>query len=465
MGASALAPAMAANSVPVSGSGSTWSQNYLDQNRRDVNQFGIQINYAGTGSSDGRNQFRAGTVDFAVSEIPYGITQGGNPDPLPERPFAYMPIVAGGTAVMYNLSIGGKRVTNLRLGGETLTKMFTGGITYWDDAAIKADNPGLTMPHRKVVPVVRSDGSGTTAQFTTWMATRYASLWDGYCGQARLPTPCGTLSQYPVIPGKGFTAQSGSLGVAGYVSQTNNIGTVTYVEYSYALNAGFPVAKLLNDSGYYVEPTYQSVAVALTQAKVKDNVAPTDPTYLTADLSGVYSSKDSRAYPLSSYSYMIVPLQASGSFTVDKGRSLSAFANYALCEGQKKAPLLGYSPLPLNLVKAALNQVKRIPGAEVAATDVATIISKCKNPTFSSTGANTLATTAPKPLACDKKGGVSQCPNGTGGAASTPTAVKADGTGGNTGGTLSGTPEGGMPQIPGAPAGQPGRPGMSGRPA
>ena len=77
-----------------------------------------------------------------------------------------MPIVAGGTSFMYNLKIGGKRVTNLRLSGETLAKIFTGGITTWNDPAIEADNPGSTLPARKIVPVVRSDGSGTTAQLT-----------------------------------------------------------------------------------------------------------------------------------------------------------------------------------------------------------------------------------------------------------------------------------------------------------
>ena len=437
----------AATYFPVSGAGSTWSQNAIDQWRRDVNANGIQVNYAGTGSSDGRNQFRNGTVDFAISEIPYGISQGGNPDPLPSRGFAYMPIVAGGTSFMYNLTIGANRVTNLRLSGPTLAKMFTGNITYWDDPAIKADNPGLTMPHRKVVPVVRSDGSGTTAQFTTWMASQNRSLWDAYCTKAGIPSSagCGTLSQYPVVAGSGFTAQSGSLGVSGYVSQVSNIGTINYVEYSYALNSGFPVIKVLNKAGYYVEPTAPSVAVALQKASVRTNVPATDPNYLTSDLSGVYVNSDPRSYPLSSYSYGIVPTDTSSNFSTDKGRSLSAFANYFLCEGQRKAPLLGYSPLPLNLVVAGLNQVRRIPGAETANTDVKAVLSKCNNPTFSSTGENLLAKTAPQPQACDKSGGITQCPNGTGGASQTPTRVKDSGTtggdttgGGNTGGGNTG---------------------------
>ena len=245
-----IVPASAASYVPVSGSGSTWSANAMDQWRRNVNQYGMRIDYQASGSSDGRNQFRNGTVDFAVSEIPYGLKDGNVVDPLPSRPFAYMPIVAGGTAFMYNLKIGPNRVTQLRLSGETIAKIFTGVITKWDDAAIKADNPGLTLPPIKVVPVIRSDGSGTTAQFTTWLASQYPDIWNAYCQKVGRGTPCGFTSNFP--SSAGFVAQSGSLGVSGYVKQDQSVGAITYVEYSYAKSAGFPAAKVLNKSGFSV---------------------------------------------------------------------------------------------------------------------------------------------------------------------------------------------------------------------
>jgi phosphate ABC transporter phosphate-binding protein len=353
-------PAAAQSYVPISGAGSTWSQNAVDQWRRNVNQFGMRVNYAGTGSSDGRNQFRNGTVDFAVSEIPYGLRDGNAVDTPPQRGFAYMPIVAGGTAFMYNLKIGGQRVTNLRLSGEVIAAIFTGGITSWDDARIAADNPGLTLPARKIVPVVRSDGSGTTAQFTTWLSKKHAGAWDPYCAKAGRPTPCGSTSQYPVVPGSGFTAQSGSLGVSGYVAQNQNEGAITYVEYSYALNTGFPVAKMLNANGFYVEPKASNVAVGLLGARINEDR--NSPQYLTQDLSGVYDNGDARAYPLSSYSYIVVPTAADGTFNNEKGRTLGAFAYYFLCEGQQQADSLGYSPLPINLVQAGLDVVQRIPG-------------------------------------------------------------------------------------------------------
>ncbi len=412
--------------VPISGAGSTWSANAITQWTANVKRAGMTVQYASSGSSDGRNQFKNNTVDFGVSEIPYGLTDGGVLDELPTRAFAYMPIVAGGTSFMYNLTIAGKRVTQLRLSGQNLTKIFTGVITNWSDPALKADNPGLNLPPRRIVPVVRSDGSGTTAQFTRYMSKAYQSLWDAYCVSAGRQAPCGQTSQYPTKPGSGFVAQALSTGVAGYVAQSSSEGAITYVEYSYALNAGFPVVKVLNNSGYYVSPTASNVAVGLTGAKINAD--------LTQNLDGVYGNADKRAYPLSSYSYMIVPTAvdtSGGSFSAAKGATLGAFAYYFLCDGQKSADVLGYSPLPVNLVKAGLEVVRKIPG--VVAQNIN--ISSCRNPTFSSNGTNTLAVTAPQPPACDKQG-ATQC--GTAAAGTTGGTTGGTTTGGTAGGTTTG---------------------------
>src|SRR5262245_29196412 len=426
--ASAGAPAHAETFVPISGSGSTWSQNAIDQWRRNVGQFGIQVNYAGVGSSQGRQAFANRTVDFAVSEIPYGMTDTGTgvPDPPPSRAYAYMPIVAGGTSFMYNLKIGGKRVTNLRLSGDTITKIFTGVIKKWNDPAIAADNPALALPARDVRPVVRSDGSGTTAQFTLWMSKQFPSLWNAYCQRVGRAVPCGQTSNYPAA---GFKALSGSLGVSQAVADRTGEGLITYVESSYALNLGFPVAKVLNTRGYYVEPTAPSVAVALLKARINQDTSSS--AYLTQILDDVYRNPDPRAYPLSSYSYMILPTKLEAPINADKGRTLGRFSYYFLCEGQRQVSRLGYSPLPINLVKAGLTQVRRIPGVVPESVN----IKQCNNPTFSPDGRNLLAATAPFPLACDKKGGPTQCTTGTGGAR-TPTQVSRGN--GNTGSAGSG---------------------------
>lgn len=411
--------ASAASYIPITGTGSTWSQNALDQWRKNVAaNYGMTVNYSGVGSSAGRRDFIAGTVDFAVSEIPFqSRPEDGSAPETPPRGYAYMPIVAGGTAFMYNLKISGKRVTNLRLSGEVITKIFTGAITKWNDPAIAKDNPGLAMPDKTITPVVRSDGSGTSAQFTLWMSTQFGSIWKA-----------GMRSQFPTPPGG--KAQNGSLGVAGYVSQDYGEGAITYVEYSYALKSGFPVAKVLNAQGYYIEPTANSVAVALLSAGINAD--------LTQNLDKVYNSGDRRAYPLSSYSYMIIPTEVGGIFTEEKGATLGAFTRYMLCEGQQQAPALGYSPLPMNLVQAGSDQIKRIPGAGAQGID----FTACNNPTFQpgdSPSSNRLAASAPQPADCDKVG-TSQCTTGTAGATQ-ETPVSGTGTGGkaNTaGGATSG---------------------------
>lgn len=404
-------PAQAAETyVRISGSGSTWSQNALDQWRKDVaDNYGMTVNFTGNGSSAGRTDFINQTVDFAISEIPFqSQPEDGSSPENPSTKYSYMPIVAGGTSLMYNLKIGGKRVTNLRLSGEVIAKIFSGQIAKWNDPAIQADNPALAMPDVSITPVYRSDGSGTSAQFTAWMRSQFPRIWT-----------FGMRSQFPQVT-PAFKGQDGSRGVAGYVSQNYGEGAITYVEYSYAMKSGFPVVKVLNNAGYFVEPTYQSVAVALMSAKINDD--------LTQNLDGVYNSGDPRAYPMSSYSYMIVPTETNNVFTVEKGRTLSQFASYMLCEGQQKASALGYSPLPMNLVQEGSEVLKRIPGT-VGGVD----FDHCNNPTFKpgdSPSNNQLALTAPAPPDCDKAG-PKQCVDPTGGAQEqTPVT----GSGGESGG-------------------------------
>lgn len=427
MSVAAVEPAHADTYQRISGEGSSWAANAIDAMRVNVKQFGMTVDYNPSGSSAGRKNFLNGTVDFASSDIPFQFhpEDGSAPENPAPGSYAYMPITAGGTAFMYNLVINGKRVTNLRLSGDSVTKIFTGVISMWNDPAIKADNPGLLLPAKKVVPVVRSDGSGSTAQFTKWMIARHKTVWDAYCHRTGR-TACGFTSFYPTLDGSGMIAQNGDLGVSGYVSQNFAEGAIGYVNYSYALGAQFPVAKLLNAAGYYTEPTPQNVAVSLLQAKINTDATKPE-VYLTQNLDGVYGGKDPRNYELSSYSYLILPTRVGGQFNAEKGKTLGAFSYYAMCQAQQQSESLGYSPMPINLVKASFDQIKKIPGVVVQNID----ITKCKNPTFSADGSNTLAKTAPMPLVCDAKG-AKQCPNGTAGMTNVPTAVLASAAGGTS---------------------------------
>ena len=250
----------------IEGTGSTWSELIVQQWIADVDANGMKVVYTGGGSSKGRKDFSQNSTDFAISEIPYqGTDETGQADTSNGREFAYLPIVAGGTAFTYQLKIGDQLVRNLRLSGETIAKIFTNQITNWNDPAIKADNNGRAFPSLPITPVVRSDGSGTTAQFTTWLDKEYPSIWRPYFGKS------GLTSYYPKKDGTRMIGQAGSDQVMNTISGFAGNGTIGYVEYSYPVNKDYPVVKVLNKGGYYVEPTQYNVAVALTKAKINQD--------------------------------------------------------------------------------------------------------------------------------------------------------------------------------------------------
>jgi phosphate transport system substrate-binding protein len=386
-----VSPSAVLADAPVDGAGSTWSQIAVDQWRADVARQGIVINFQGVGSTAGRAAYYQGQVDFAVSEIPFQaalVDRNGNvaadeTASAASRPYAYLPIVAGGTAFMYNLKANGQKITDLQLSPATLGKIFSGQISMWNDPAIVADNPQRVMPATRIKPVIRSDGSGTSAQFTAYLASQAPDAWSYVCQQANLASGCAPTSLYPDYPSSGFAAQQYSDGVANYVAAPYNEGAITYVEYGYAKERGFPVASVKNASGAYTQPVAINVTVALLGARINDDG--------TQVLSGVYSNSDARTYPVSSYSYMIIPTSEASPFSSAKGATLSDFIFYFLCAGQQKAEQLGYAPLPKNLVEYGFAAAAKIPGA-VAAPG----IDSCANPTI--TGdflvTKTVATTA-----------------------------------------------------------------------
>jgi phosphate ABC transporter phosphate-binding protein len=385
-----------ASGPTVTGAGSTWVQIALDQWRADIAHQGYSINYQGVGSSAGREFYIINQVDFAATEIPF------QPDEVRQlqgehKSYQYLPDVAGGTSLMYNLhNAAGSRITSLRMDATTAAKIFTGSITSWQDPAIQALNPGLAIRESTVIPVVRSDGSGTSAQFSLYLADQAASVWNAFVSAQGCPAPC---SIWPTF--NGSTQQSGSDGVANFVSNDAvGGGAIGYVEAGYAFGRGFPVASLHNASGNFTQPTSNSVAIALTHATLNAD--------LTQNLTAVYRAPDPTAYPMSSYSYMVTP---TANFDPAKGFVLGTWLIYIACGGQREAAPLGYSPLPPNLVAAVFGAVKRIPGAP---TPPPIDAAHCPNPTI--TGESTAQ-------AGTKSGGSSH--SGTSGASATASAASA----------------------------------------
>lgn len=356
------------SSATVLGAGSTWDAIATAQWAADVhNLYGITINYQAVGSTAGRQFYIENQVDFGDSDIPF------LPSELAQlngehKTFQYLPTVAGGTALMYNiLTPSGKRITNLQLDSKAIVGIFTGTITSWRDPLILSENPSIKnlIPNTKIIPVVRSDGSGTSAMFSDYLNQLQHPAWLTFCHNYDIQ-PCGQTSFWPLtIPGS--VAQKGSDGVANYVAQQSN--TITYVETGYALERRFPVVLVKNASGHFVFPSSQNDATALTHARIQSD--------LISDLSGVHTAPEANAYPIAGYSYMITPTKLQNGFTTAKGAVLGRFILYNACAGQRKAAQLGYSPLTPVLVQGVFAAVRRIPGAPAPPP-----ISQCANPTL-----------------------------------------------------------------------------------
>ena len=392
----------------INGSGSGWSANAVNQWIADVQPRGLQVVYTAVGSAQGRKDFAYRTTDYAVSDIGY---QGHDPvtgdtDDSHGRPYAYLPIVAGGTAFPYHVEVAGQLVRTIRLSGSTIAKIFTNKITNWNDPQIAQENNHRflvgnqvvgNLPSIPIIPVVHSEGAGTTAQFTTYLDTVYPTIWRPFYGHT------GFTEYYP-RKGQAI-AQNGSDGVMNFIASSAANGAIGFDEYSYALAKNYPVVKVLNQAGYYTLPTQYNVAVALTQAQINENK--NSPNYLLQKLNAVYVYGDKRTYPLSSYSYAIIPTSPKDEkMTTAKRQTLADFLSYSICGGQKEMGPIGYSPLPLNLVQASFAQVGKLKGADPRVDLTQRNVTSCDNPTFDprNLSFNCLAEIAPPPPPCDKAG-------------------------------------------------------------
>ena len=211
---------------------------------------GVQFNYQSIGSGGGQKQLLNQTVDFGASDAPMSDTSmAGAPGKI-----LHLPIVAGGVAIIYNLPGDPK----LKLDGDTLANIYLGNITKWNDPKIAALNTGVNLPDLAIIPVHRSDGSGTTFIFTDYLTT----VNDAWAGSIKK----GTAVQWPT--GIGIGAK-GSEGVAGQVRQLS--GAIGYAELAYADQNKIPFADMKNAAGNFISPAPDSVSAALATAKIPDD--------------------------------------------------------------------------------------------------------------------------------------------------------------------------------------------------
>lgn len=317
LAAAAMACGIAvAQAADVTGAGSSfiypvmskWSATYAGET-------GHRINYQSIGSGGGIAQIKAGTVDFGASDIPLG------DEDLATHGLGQFPIVIGGIVPAYN--IAGIAQGELVLDGSTLAGIFLGEITRWNDPAIAALNPHLQLPDGKIVVVHRSDGSGTSYNFTSYLS-KVSPQWQSKVGE-------GSAVDWPVgIGGKG------NEGVSAYVRQMAN--AIGYVEYAYAIQNKLGYARMQNAAGKVVEPTSASFQAAAATA---DWAHATNFNLLMTNAPGA------DAWPITATSWVILPKQPKNAAN---GKVALDFFTWAYEHGQEQARTLDYVPLPDSLV-------------------------------------------------------------------------------------------------------------------
>jgi phosphate transport system substrate-binding protein len=283
----------------------------------------VTINYNATGSGTGKKQFGQGLVDFAGSDSLVKDTDG-----VAAGSFLYVPTVAAPITVSYNL----QGVDKLQLSPDTLAKIFQTDIKTWNDPAVAADNPGVTLPNTPIVVAHRSDGSGTTSNFTKYLAAASPAWKLGSGDTVAWPS----------------TTQGGekNTGVAQIIKQSN--GAVGYVDLSDAKASQLKFAAIKNKDGQFVEPTLEGVTAGLEGAEVKEDLS-----YNPLNAAGA------SAYPITAPTYILVKTKYDDA---KKAELVKGFLKYLLNDGQELAKDVDFAPLPTSLKDKALAQVDKVQG-------------------------------------------------------------------------------------------------------
>ncbi len=285
----------------------------------------VQVNYQAIGSGAGITGILKGTFEFAGSDAPVSQSQSANYTAA-KGPLLQFPESLGGVAVFYN--IPGVSVS-LNLTGPIIAKIYLGQITRWNDSAIQALNPKVNLPGNTIVPVHRSDGSGTTYALTNYFQ-KVSSDWNASFSSG---CPCyGTSISWPATE----IAAKGSAGVAAYVQQNPN--SIGYADSYYAFANNLKAAKIQNQAGQFLAPTITDIAAAASAFSAQVQA---DPTFAITNAPGMGS------YPIATFTYLIVWQNQSNQ---QAGFDTAHFFWWIVTQGQAYGPQLYYPALPANVV-------------------------------------------------------------------------------------------------------------------
>jgi phosphate transport system substrate-binding protein len=323
----------AGGSTNLQGSGSSFVKPIMDKWTSEYGKANpsIRADYQATGSGAGIKAIQGQTVDFGATDA--AMTEDevkGTPAEI-----LHIPVVLGAVVLTYNVEAVKEP---LKLSPEVIADIFLGKIKKWDDARIKADNPTAALPSADIVPVYRSDGSGTSDVFTDFLS-KLSPEWKEKVGRTKNP-------QLP--QGVGIGAK-GNDGVMGQVKQTPN--TIGYVELTFAKANNLPAALVKNSAGTFVEPGPDSVTAAAA------GVLATAPADLRMQIT---NAQGANAYPIAGITYALIYKEQKDPA---KGKALVDFLWWATHEGQNFAKDLHYSPLPAELVTRVEEKLKSVAAA------------------------------------------------------------------------------------------------------
>jgi phosphate transport system substrate-binding protein len=312
----------------INGAGATFPQPvYSEWATRFNEAAGTTVNYQGIGSGGGIAQFTEGTVDFGATDAP--MTDEEEAAAAEKGQPVHIPTVLGAVTVAYDVPGVDK---GLKLDGATVAGIFLGKVTKWSDPAIAGLNDGVDLPDTDITVCHRSDESGTTKNFTQFLA-EYSPEWKNGPGVDKsVRWPAGTGAK-------------GNDGVAGCVKQTE--GAIGYVEQAYALQNGFTTAAIENAAGRFVEPTLEATSAAGQGAQ-----PPADLRFTTIDAPGAST------YPISAVTFLLVYQDmCKAGISPENATRVKAWLDYALGDGQTVAPELEYAPLPGRIQKQAQQKI------------------------------------------------------------------------------------------------------------